>query len=328
MAQDENRDIDLSIIFQRLKRFKIAVIISIYKGIHFIIDKIVILLVLIVVGFALGYTINNFLVGKKTINLIVTANFDSSSYLYSQVEMLNDKLAEKDTAFFKSIGLPYGSEHIYEIEVEPVINLGDILKNYQDYDDQQVLTLMDKVDTDSEFLKAETFNSAYSYHKITMILSQEADMDNVNNVLSYLENNAFYQQKRTLEIANVKRQRASNEYSLEQIDSLLKNTNKMMGSERSSSGELLILGDKNMNLEGVFNTRSQLMENNSFLDEKLVEYKKIFTVTNSPSITKRKSVMRLAPYLLPFVLVGLFLLYYLLRSGYKKISKYGDIQEV
>ena len=93
---------------------------AVFKGIVFIKNNFIIILILFVLGSGLGSFIDKYNYTYDN-QIIVTPNLSSVDYLYNKIDLLSSKLKENDKVFFKSIGV--NSEIISSIEIEPIIDV-------------------------------------------------------------------------------------------------------------------------------------------------------------------------------------------------------------
>ena len=101
MAQKNQDEIDLFLVIDKLKQGYYKLLASFYKIVQFIIRHWIVLLILIVGGYFIGYFLQKSAPPKREAKLIVQNNFNSSSYVYEAVKLLNVKYQQGDKTFLK-----------------------------------------------------------------------------------------------------------------------------------------------------------------------------------------------------------------------------------
>ena len=117
----DNQEIDLSQISKKIGSFFSGISDSIFKGILFVQKRLILFIALFIIGAALGYYLDASGRVYKS-EVIVSPNFGSVDYLYAKVDLLESKLRQQDTMFFKSIGIR-NPQVITQIEVKPIIDI-------------------------------------------------------------------------------------------------------------------------------------------------------------------------------------------------------------
>ncbi|RZJ61495.1 MAG: hypothetical protein EOO45_23255, partial [Flavobacterium sp.] len=113
----ENQEIDLTKVARSVRASFSRANDSIFDGILFIKRNIVIFIILIIIGAALGFYLDSSSKSyEHKVNVI--PNFQSVDYLYSEIDLLNAKLRENDSAFFKKAGIK-NFKNLSKVEIEP-----------------------------------------------------------------------------------------------------------------------------------------------------------------------------------------------------------------
>ncbi|MCB0468619.1 MAG: hypothetical protein KDC64_10490, partial [Aequorivita sp.] len=128
--QNSSEEIDLGTIFDKVRDGYHGLLISFYRGVQFLLRNWIIIVVLILAGGVIGYLLDNKIYEAKETTLLVQLNFDSANYVYGAIEQLNKKIEENDTEYLIENGfLDNDKNLISSVEIEPVVNIMDILKN-------------------------------------------------------------------------------------------------------------------------------------------------------------------------------------------------------
>ncbi|MBC7641602.1 MAG: hypothetical protein H7174_04590, partial [Flavobacterium sp.] len=123
----ENQEIDLSLLTKKISGFFDSVLMSVFKSIQFLKKNIIIIGVLFVLGATLGYLLDESTAVYDQ-EIIVSPNFGSVDYLYSKIDLLNSKLKNNDTIFLKSIGIK-NPKKIISLSIEPVVDIYTFVNN-------------------------------------------------------------------------------------------------------------------------------------------------------------------------------------------------------
>lgn len=318
MEPKNNDEIDLFHLFDKLKALVNNWIVLLFKAFDFIYKFKIVILILIIIGAGLGYFFQQtYKLNQKTTALI-RVNFDSVDYVYSEIELLNDKIKEKDSVFFEANGFRSDTLEMKKIEVKPIINLNNILEKYE-INDRKLEGLLRYLDFEDEDIKLyETFNSEYKYHKINFSLSPVASNKTITSTIAYLNNNKLLQKFKEMIISDVKSQIENNEKSIKQIDNVI-DTYKT-GESLPSPSEQIFVVDKNFSIHVLFEKKLKLQQLNEKLKTFLAQSQDIVVLVNKPDIVKEKTGVsghKVIAY--PIILVTIFLLLALFRYIFIKL---------
>ena len=100
MKEQKSNELDIIYLFSKFKKIAIGWIVLLFNAIDYILKKWIIITILIVIGLGLGYlTQDNYKPNKKA-TALVRINFDTVGYVYSEINLINEKVKEKDSVFF------------------------------------------------------------------------------------------------------------------------------------------------------------------------------------------------------------------------------------
>lgn len=214
-------EIDLGLVFKAIQNFFKKIILGIIKIIRFYYRHKFVFLGLIVIGVVLGYFWENSFEKKYTNNLLVTPNFESTDYLYTKVESLNNKMEINDTIFLNTIfGKNYKS--VKSIEVKPVVDIYNFVAEQESNLD--VFEVLFEEEANLEFLDNPINSKNYKYHNIIFKIEGEDNHKELSNALiTYLNNNSFFNEIKEMSQSNLKINLEDTRNSIDQIDSILNN---------------------------------------------------------------------------------------------------------
>ena len=319
---NENQDIDLTQFFKKIGHGFDYLVKLFFRGIAFLIRNAIIIAILLVVGAILGFLWQRNQKQIKWADLIVYANVESSDYLGDAVELLEIKLEQKDTNFLREFNfLENNRPALNAIEVNPIINLKDILNNYNGFDNDQVVLFLENIDDKGSFFENKILSHQYNVYKIELEIPPQASNNIIENTLHYLEDNGYFQQKLKIEKQNLTLRKQANEYTLEQIDTLFINFNKsLLSSSSVELGQIEISGNNGINLNDVLQTKSQLLDTNNELEKDILRLDNLFHVINKPYVFEKVSLTNFKIILVPLIMVLVFVSYHIIKRVYRKLQ--------
>lgn len=320
MEQQKNGELDLIYVFSKFKKIFIGWVVLVFNAIDYILKKWIIITILIVIGLGLGYlTQDNYKPNKKA-TALVRINFDTVGYVYSEINLINEKVKEKDSVFFLNMGLRGDTIQLMELEITPIVNLNDILGRYE-LNDRKLEGLLKNLEFDDENIKIyETFNSEYYFHTLELTLSNNANQETLDKTIEYINSNKVLEKLKESIIKDIKSQIENNLTSIKQIDDVI-NAYKTNESISSPSGQIFVV-DKNFSIFQLFEIKREFQAKNASLKKFLVYAKDIVVVVNKPKIIEEKLGLignKMLYY--PLLFVFIFLLFSFCRFSYYSLRE-------
>jgi hypothetical protein len=320
MEQQKNEEIDLIYILSKFKKTLKGFILLLFDAIDYVLKKWIIITILIVIGLGIGYfTQDNYKPNKKA-TALVRINFDLVAYVYTEIDLINDKIKERDSVFFSSMGLKGGSIPLKELDISPIVNLNDILGRYE-VNDRKLEGLLRTIEFEDDDIKLhETFNSEYYFHTLDLTLSNNANQETLNKTIEYINSNKVLEELKESVIRDTKSQIENNLTSIKQINDVI-NTYKTNESISSPSGQFFVV-DKNFSINSLFEIKFDFQEKNEKLKKFLVYAKDIVVVVNKPKMREDRSSWKANRMLYyPMLYVFIFLFFSLCRHSYYFLRK-------
>ena len=230
-AQNSSDEIDLSIISRSIRNLFSTISSFIYNCIQFLIRNIIIIVILVIVGVALGYFLKS---GDKKYehNITVTPNFGSVEYLYDKIDLLQSKIANRDTIFLKSAGFTT-SDQLLRIDIKAIVDIYKFVKtddvNYKTFE-----LLADGANVSKVIEDAPTARN-YKFHKIEFVTRGKIGDKLIQELLNYLNNSEFYKKIQAEYISELKVKMAANEVSINQINDILNAAAQNLTANRTAS---------------------------------------------------------------------------------------------
>ncbi|MEM6738073.1 MAG: hypothetical protein AAF620_18595 [Bacteroidota bacterium] len=262
---------------------------------------------LIVLGLGIGYGLNQITEKKKKIEVIVKPNLDSENYLYDVVGEIQGNIKAKDTAFFKGLGVPTNNIGQYKIEVEPIEvekkRKGD-LELFEKFKDNPNF---------SSIIRNELQKNSTSNHRITFTFKNvEEGQVFAQKIMKYINSAEFFQQLVEISNENARTRIKQNELLIEQIDILISNYTKSIGTDKSQlmDNKISLDNQEPMDITGLFQLKNQLIQNTAQRKIELQEQQNPINILNfgkSQEVIKPFFGKKLV--LIPLTFIGVFFLF-------------------
>ena len=315
MKEQKSDEIDLTNLFSVFKEKIKASIVLLFDLIDYLLKKWILITALIVLGLIIGYVTQNNYNHNKKASVLLRINFDTVDYVYSEIDLINEKVTEKDSLFFSEMGLKGDSIQIKQIEITPIVRFKEIIERYKENDRKLEGLLKSLEFNDDDVESYETFKSEYYFHTLNFTLSYNATQETIEKIIEYLNNNIILTDIKNSSIRDIKSQIANNSTSIKQIDNVI-NAYKTNESLTSPSDQIFVV-DKNFNMSEMFEKKIELQELNAELNKILVYSKDIVVVVNKPKIIEENtkfSSNRIVFF--PSLFVFIFLLFSFLKYTY------------
>ncbi|HQA74772.1 hypothetical protein [Flavobacterium sp.] len=311
----DNQEIDLSQVSKKIGQFFENISTSIFRGFLFLKRNLIIISILFIIGVALGFYLDK--TNKEFENkLYVQPNFGSVDYLYSKIELIESKIKDNDTLFLKNVVGVKDAKKLKEITIEPISDVYKFVKeNPQNF---ELIKLMAEDGDISKVFSDNITSKNYPYHLISFITLKETDFDKtVNPILKYLNDSEFYSKIQKQYIDNISIKIIENDSIINQINSFLNTfSNTVNGSQKSDK---LVYYNENSQLNDVIKTKDDLVREQGIHRIELINLNKI--IKNSAEVLNIKyteSINGKLKFILPLILVALFILGGLIKAYYKR----------
>ncbi|WP_426483426.1 hypothetical protein [Flavobacterium sp. 2] len=310
VPQNTDQEIDIFQLSKSIGGFFDRVSRSIFRTIQFFIRKWITVLILIVLGVALGFYLDS---NKKTFKneVVVAPNFESVDYLYAKIDLIQAKIAAGDIDFLSQIGIS-DRNAIKRIEIKPV---ADVYKFIEDKEQNlELIKLMAEVGDVKKVLEDNVTSKNYTYHTITFISNEEiSEKQVIEPLLKYLNNSAYFDAIQKIGYKNLEKEIAQNDTIIAQIDQVLK------GLSSKSKSDKVVYYNENLQLNDILKTKQKLILEQGKNRFKLITFDKTIKEINSTlNINENKIVNGNLKVILPFVFIFVFVLVSLFLNFYRK----------
>ena len=215
-----SEEIDLGYLFKKSNDFFKSVIRSFFLVLEFFKKYLIIVLVLLIVGFGIGYYKDSKAVKTYNNELIVIPNFESVDYLYDKLEAINLKIRAGDTVFMQKV-LDTNFRSLRGIKIEPVVDLYSFISKSRENID--IFRIVSDKQNFNEYIEEFANSKYYKYHKMSVAINgDKASEKIIDDLIEFLNNNEhlieykkIYQEAKEVEIKEYQNMVA-------QVDSLIK----------------------------------------------------------------------------------------------------------
>lgn len=323
----DNQEVDLSVIFNGFKNFIENIKTSIFRTIQFCIKNAVILSVLIVLGYGIGKYLDSDKMSYSN-EVIVVPNFESVDYLYSKINYLNSKIKQKDTVYLKNIVGIENPKNLKSINVKAIKDMFRLLDeengklgDKERLQNMDLVSLMAKEESTKKILNDSMTTKNYIYHKISFITKKAAnEKDICQPILKYLNNSDYFKQIQKMSKKHMELTIAQNDVTISQIDNIL---NGLGTNLKNKQGGNLIYNNESLELDKVLAKKTELIKTQGKNKIKLLNYEKTIKDISKNLNLKSVKPFNKWPLLFVFLFIGikLFLSFYKKQSLKVKLSE-------
>jgi hypothetical protein len=306
-SQNASDEIDLGVVFEKIKSFFRSILIGIIQIFQFFWKHKFVLAGLLVIGGAVGYYVENNSEKVYKNEILIQPNFGSSDYLYSKVDILNLNIESKDSIFLQPV---FGSEwrKVWKLEIKPIVDVFELISRSEKYKEtfEMLLEQSGKI----SFVEEDPIiTKAFKFHKLIFFNKGSGNGEILtDSLINFVNNNNYYNSIREIAIENTKRRIDQNMFSISQIDTIIEKTNNYGSNKFSSEG---ISFNSAQNLDDLLARKKLILFENRVLREDLNNFKNINKVVyvSSRTLFKDEFLMKNKMLVIPFIL---FLIYNLI----------------
>ncbi|MFE3868379.1 hypothetical protein ACFX5E_09880 [Flavobacterium sp. LS2P90] len=311
----EDQEIDLTQISKKIKSFFERINTLLFKCIRFFMKNAIIIAILLIVGVGLGMFLDE---NQKRYDhqIIVAPNFKSTDYLYSRIDLLASKIAERDTFFLKSIGIKKPLE-VIKISIEPIVDVYKLVSNNEQ--NFELLELMAQNGDLKTVVKETTTSRNYNYHTIVISTTGITNQnDIVKPILDYVNTSSYFGEVQKISVNNIQQKIKEKEGIIVQIDGIL---SAFSNSNTTNKSDKLIYYNENIQLNNIIKTKDSIVNVLGTLKIDLFNSKRIINENAiSLNIKNNKSINGKRKVILPILFISLFIFIRFFMSFYRKQS--------
>ena len=315
IPQNSDQEIDIFQLSKGIGSFFDKINAAIFRSIHFFVRSWIVVLVLVILGFGLGWYLDS---NKKSFQnqVVVAPNFGSVDYLYAKIDLLEAKIMAGDTAFLKNEAGILNPKIIRKIEIKPV---ADVYKFIEDKERNfELIKLMAEVGEVKKVLEDNVTSKNYTFHTITFLSNKSiSEKEVVEPLLKYLNDSEYFAAIQKIGYKNLEQEIAQNDTIIAQIDNVLNGFSNTV--KNGPKNDKLVYYNENTQLNDIIKTKQNLIIEQGKNRLKLLSFDKTIKKINATlNINDRKIVSGNFKILLPFFFLLIFVLMSLFSQFYKK----------
>lgn len=324
-ASDE---LDLGALFSKIQKGINSLLtflkMSFLRGYMLVKVNLVWIIGLIVLGFIVGKSAEVLIGYKYELNVIVTPNLDSKSYLNQVVKDIQAHIESKDTAFFKSKGMDIDEMDGFEIEVVPIKG-----SNPDEYE-QELEFLGFLKDTENPEILQNLLNGIIQDQTTPdqTIIFRFKDVSTgekyAKKLINYINSNPYYKKLDQVFVKNAKIRVKLNEDLMDQLDVLIRNYSKMLASQKdASTGSFVLENQEPLNIPALFNLKNEIIRDSELKRIELEKREGAITIISfgKPRIVEMEPLLKYT-ILLPLIFLGILILIAIIKQVNKKAEQY------
>ncbi len=319
-THNSSEEISIYDLGRGIKKIYHAILVGLYR---FFIKRWIVLLLLIIVGIALGFFSKKVIKPGKKTTLIVQLNYNSAHLIYNAVGQLERKIKDHDVSYLKQHHF-YKDKHMLltDISIAPVVDLDDIL--YKINLNENTTQLLTAQFSREGSLYSKVLIPQYTLQYITIKTTRRADLSLVKRVVNFLNSNKILQGLKTTYTQDLSTKLHEYSFSIAQIDSILKNLGTSIPTKNSTKISIQTDQGGLVGLPEILAHKANLLDKVTRLKAISLHYNEPVVLMNTPIYQNLKG-RRLIQY--PIILIVLYLLFTLVVSGCKKANQLIAAQE-
>lgn len=316
----EQEEIDLIVLLNKLKHLFLSIVLFLFRAAKNFSSNWRTIAGIIVVGAAIGLIAENVIEeeSSKEASVLLRINFDAGNYVYDAINLINQKIETEDEEFFLNDIKLGEDEMLYEIQIEPIIDLKDILK--EDISANEIRALFENLEFEDNIAMTEGFKSDYEYHVLTLETSSLATIISVNKIIEYFNTNPLFVGLKESRLKSIANTIANNERTIQQIDKLLEYYSTNSRLERNATQ--LYIDNKTYLPNELIKIKISLEEQNEDLKgERILSEETVMIVNDTNLLVENEGISDNKIIYYPALLVFLFIIGSILTKTYKYLDE-------
>lgn len=316
-SSSSSEEMDLTDVFELFQRWFYSFLAHVYRGIAFAFKYWWIFVILIAGGIALGYFTKDEPTHKAS--LILKTNFGSQSYVYNAIEQFNSNLEENDVAFMKSLGLDPEDPGVYDVTIEPVVDVVGLLDNIET-SNRALETVIDKIEleNDEALFSTDYFYKNYNYHKMTLEVSASQGKLSIEALLKFINDQPYIKELSVEARKNYKEKVEQNETTIAQINKIVEVYSTAAEIANNTSSSLSFYNNPtSLNMREIFLYKTELMAGTEKLRNEWIGFTDAAVIVSSIETSKDVGLLDKKEIIYPILFVFLFCFLASMRYFYK-----------
>ncbi len=310
-----NEELDLGQLFTLIQKAVFAVFKGFLRIYHFFRKRAWILIILGIVGLALGYGLTMITSTKLKTDVIVTPTLESKRYLFTIIDEINANIKAKDSIFFDSLQIDIADLKDYEVTIESLDKKsGKELESELQY--MEVLQDFENSEATSDIIRNLLLDQNSQEQRITFAFLDPVKGPKIaRKLMDYVNNNAYFVNLIETYTANAKNRLKMNDSIIKQLDLLINNYTENMSEQiTASEGQLVLQEEDQLDIHELFALKNQLIAESESKRIELIKRETPIRIVNfGKSQPVKLPIFGRTIFLIPVVLIALYLLYELIK---------------
>ncbi|MAP99755.1 MAG: hypothetical protein CMC51_02985 [Flavobacteriaceae bacterium] len=313
----ENEELDIIVLMEKIKLMFLSLFLQIFRRTKSMFLKWKQLLVVVLVGLAVGYLLTDKEKQKsKQANILVKVNFDAGNYVYDAIALINSKISTGDLSFFNQEMMLDETEVIDEISITPIVDIKDIME--KDINANEVRALFENLEYEDSFSVTQGFRSDYDYHLITLNVSDNSSISTVGKVIDYFNRNPLFAELKDRNLQRISSVIYDNEQTINQIDKIIDH----YSSQKEINSAQFYIDNKDIRPNDLIKTKVNLQkENEELKNESLISKQTVMIINDTNVLIEDKSLSSNLMIYYPIMFLGLYLFISLSIGLYSYLDK-------
>ena len=313
----ENEELDIIVLMEKIKLMFLSLFLQIFRRTKSTFLKWKQLLVVVLVGLAVGYLLTDKEKQKsKQANILVKVNFDAGNYVYDAIALINSKISTGDLSFFNQEMMLDETEVIDEISITPIVDIKDIME--KDINANEVRALFENLEYEDSFSVTQGFRSDYDYHLITLNVSDNSSISTVGKVIDYFNRNPLFAELKDRNLQRISSVIYDNEQTINQIDKIIDH----YSSQKEINSAQFYIDNKDIRPNDLIKTKVNLQkENEELKNESLISKQTVMIINDTNVLIEDKSLSSNLMIYYPIMFLGLYLFISLSIGLYSYLDK-------
>ncbi|SRX52617.1 hypothetical protein [Aequorivita sp. CIP111184] len=317
--QNSSEEVDLGYLFRKSNNFFKHLAKALFQALDFLRKYFVILIILVLIGFAYGYYKDYNTEETYKTEVIVIPNFESVDYMYGRVEAINLKIAQGDTLYLKNIfGKDFGK--LQNIELEAIVDIYNFIsKSYRNYD---VLRLIAENQDFSKYAEDLSTSKYYKYHRMIISIKGGNSSENiVTDLLAFLNENNHFKDYQKVYKENNELDIQEHYLMISQIDSVMKANSNLNNTATNVSI------NNGTDLFNLIDRKRQLIKEILELKMEAIDFSVPIKIVSADYNLESSKIIQIPNKIkYPLLLVFLFSLVFFIIYLFKSLKKYSSLE--
>ena len=313
----ENEELDIIVLMEKIKLMFLSLFLQIFRRTKSIFLKWKQLLVVVLVGLAVGYLLTDKEKQKsKQANILVKVNFDAGNYVYDAIALINSKISTEDLSFFNQEMMLDETEVIDEISITPIVDIKDIME--KEINANEVRALFENLEYEDSFSVTQGFRSDYDYHLITLNVSDNSSISTVGKVIDYFNRNPLFAELKDRNLQRISSVIYDNEQTINQIDKIIDH----YSSQKEINAAQFYIDNKDIRPNDLIKTKVSLQkENEELKNESLISKQTVMIINDTNVLIEDKSLSSNLMIYYPIMFLALYIFISLSIGLYSYLDK-------